>query len=62
MNIFGCFLSAVQIFPENVKAYYRKLVALKAQKKYKDALKVAEVGLAKQPSVSKISFILTLFI
>ncbi|KAL3877847.1 hypothetical protein ACJMK2_035491 [Sinanodonta woodiana] len=36
--------SAIQIFPTNLKAYYRQAVAYKHQKKYKEAIEVAKSG------------------
>ncbi|KAJ8319507.1 hypothetical protein KUTeg_004598 [Tegillarca granosa] len=46
--------SAIQIYPNNIKAYYRQVLAYKAQKKYTDALKVAQTGHEKQPNVKKL--------
>lgn len=43
--------SAIRINENNIKAYYRQVLGLKAQKKHAEALKVAEMGYLKQPSV-----------
>jgi hypothetical protein len=48
-----CF-TAIQIFPGNIKAYYRQVLALKAQKRLSDALTVAEKGMKTKPGVSEI--------
>ncbi|XP_061191305.1 helicase with zinc finger domain 2-like [Saccostrea echinata] len=45
--------SAIQIFPGNIKAYYRQVLALKAQKRLTDALQVAEKGMETKPGVFK---------
>lgn len=44
--------SAIRINENNIKAYYRQVLGLKEQKKHAEALKVAEMGYLKQPSVS----------
>ncbi|XP_046550029.1 LOW QUALITY PROTEIN: helicase with zinc finger domain 2-like [Haliotis rubra] len=45
--------SAIRTQPTNLKAYYRKVQALKALHKYQDALQLAQTGYAKQPTVFK---------
>ncbi|XP_048248196.1 helicase with zinc finger domain 2-like isoform X1 [Haliotis rufescens] len=45
--------SAIRTQPTNLKAYYRKVQALKALQKYQDALQLARTGYAKQPAVFK---------
>lgn len=50
------FVTAIQIFPGNIKAYYRQVLALKAQKRLTDALKVAEKGMETKPGVSQNAF------
>ena len=38
------YISAIQIHNTNVKAYYRQVLALKAQNRLQDALNVAQKG------------------
>lgn len=49
---FGFVVTALQIFPGNIKAYYRQVLALKAQNRLTDALSVAEQGMEIKPGVS----------
>lgn len=51
-NVYMLLFSAIRINENNIKAYYRQVLGLKAQKKQAEALKVAEMGYLKQPAVS----------
>lgn len=55
---FGFVVTALQIFPGNIKAYYRQVLALKAQSRLTDALTVAEKGMEIKPGVSSLLFVL----
>ena len=50
------FLSAIKVFPSNLKAYYRQALALKHQKRYLDAVQAAQRGQKIQPISVSTSF------
>lgn len=54
----GFVVTALQIFPGNIKAYYRQVLALKEQNRLTDALTVAEKGMEIKPGVSSLLYVL----